>query len=148
MTSKGTLIEAWRYKHLWDTCWRETNWNNHTPGTEVDILTLDVPDKVYNMVETLFKFVAYTSVPYDWLGLLAFVIPRQQKANGMWFCSEGIQEVLRFVTQKTNYRLTSLDAPGWRLSPVNLYDILTAAGWEHAGTVVVQKGVQYEVISL
>jgi hypothetical protein len=112
------LLEAWIIDKQFK--WGKTNITNHTPGTPYVVIDIPVSKKVYDRYLEITEFIDYCKIPYDILGVIAFVIPFKLKINGRWFCSEGVYEVLKYLG------ILASDTPGWKISPDNLYTILTS----------------------
>lgn len=64
------------------------------------------------------------NTPYDWLGVLRFVLPCFKQHPEAWFCSE----VCATALQRADVMAQDLDP--WRVSPGKLYQIVR--GWEAA----------------
>jgi hypothetical protein len=120
----GYLIEAWpeNSRNLLGAKWRISSFDDHTKGTRYKIVSKETDKSI--RVKELFEFVSFQRVPYDYLGLISFVIPFRLSINGHWFCSEGCYEVLRYVG------LMPLEIPGWKMNPDDFYNLLEVAEWE------------------
>lgn len=115
------LLEAWKNKKDGSVLWTITSYENHTPGTEIEIVYIPVTKKIYFQFLEICKFIDYVKIPYDFLGVIAFVIPFKLKINGRWFCSEGVYEILKYLG------ILKSDTPGWKINPDDLYTLLTAS---------------------
>jgi hypothetical protein len=112
-------------------CWKFSKFENHEKGTPYTILSLEVSEEVFTLVDSHFRFMARYSIPYDILGLFGRLNRRLENKYGM-YCSEGVQNILihvdRYLGQR-NY-LTDDSIPGYETDPGKLYYILESRGYK------------------
>jgi hypothetical protein len=112
--------------------WKYSKLSNHTKGTPYYILTKAVSNEIFELVDLQFKFLAEYSIPYDILGLLGRLNSKFNTKYGM-YCSEGVQNILTFVSKYKNLKnteLTDLSIPGYKTDPGKLYYVLKSCGYK------------------
>jgi len=128
LLSKGDLIEVWKQRG--GVYWDFSTLQSHTKGTPYEVYSLPVEDDVANNALAFYRYLALRRVPYNYLGVIGFVIP-VFTSNGGYFCSEGCWEGLAFAS--SNFR----DIEGWRVSPTTFVQLIKLRGAElvYAGEV-------------
>lgn len=117
----ASLLEAWKNPNQKNKVqWFISTFNNHTLGTEIEIIYIPVTKKCFLQFYELCNFIDFVKIPYDFIGVFAFLIPFKLKINGHWFCSEGVYEILRYL------KIIKNDVPGWKINPDDLYTILSS----------------------
>jgi len=115
--------------------WKYSSFHYHTPGTPYIILSKEVPDDIYSVIDTLFTFMAEYNIPYDLLGILGRISDKLDSKYGM-FCSEGCQNILTTVQDKYknkyNIDLTDTTISGYLLYPDKLFYLLKSRGWKES----------------
>lgn len=88
MLRDGSVVEAWHrggvLRSDYDT--------NHTPGTVVDVFTIEAPLAANQMESFLLD---QLHLKYDWRGVLRFLTRRGPHPNRRWFCSELVAAAAR-----------------------------------------------------
>lgn len=91
----GKLYETWNHRGGLGRYWGLGSWRNHTPGTQVSIMTLPLSDAQQIAVEAGVLALAMRRERYNWLGVLDFIVrilPERHVHKS--FCSEGCWKVL------------------------------------------------------
>lgn len=89
----------------------------YKPSAYLEVYALNVEKKYYHYAMRFYRYLAEINCPYNWLGVIGFVLPFFT-SNGGYFCSEGCWEGLRFAKY-----VPSL-IPGWKFSPDEFRDFL------------------------
>lgn len=118
--SDQLLIEAWKKGGV--ICWDYSTFSRHTPGTPYVVYALPVTETVYNKAVDFYTYLADRRMPYNYLGVLGFVLPIFT-SNGGYFCSEGCWEGLVFAD-----RCMFGGVPGWKVSPDMFVNLITVRG--------------------
>lgn len=114
------LLEAWYNKKTKKIYWCRSHLSFHTTGTAYKVYTIkNIKKETYFKFKELCNFIDFCKIPYDFIGVICFLIPFKLKVNGHWFCSEGVFEVLKYLN------ILKTDSPGWKISPDILYEILS-----------------------
>ena len=77
---------------------------------------LEVKDVNVDKILTFYKMTK--GLKYDWLGILGFILPFQDRTN-RWFCSEWVSNALKI----SGYKKLWVKEPS-KISPNKLYKIL------------------------
>ena len=119
--SKWTLIETWNHSGGVRTWWDYSSFEEHSPGTVVEVLSLEVTDEQFTAVREGFLALARKREPYNWLGVLDFVVKfLPERRPGKSFCSEGAWRVLAGAL--------GIDVEASRVSPEEMRDLLLSMG--------------------
>ena len=98
----GELIEAWNHSGGTATWWDKSSFSAHTPGTPYDIWRLPCETKAQSYCMRFYRQLAMTRHPYNWIGVIAFVIKSVQGSREGLFCSEGaITPLVRYYRKKS-----------------------------------------------
>ena len=122
----GDIVEAWEgtdnvriIKNLSE---------GHTPGTEVDIYTIDIPSE---LERDFIEFVlSQVGKPYNKWGLIAFYLNRLRfNREGEWFCSQLLVGACHSIGQY----LWGSETKSWQISPTGI--VRTSHLKYHSSTV-------------
>lgn len=119
LLDENKTLEAWKFGGT--AYWSITdNFRKyHKEGTKYTVISIPVSKETYNRFLEICNFVNYINIPYDYIGVIAFIFPYKLKINGHWFCSEGVFSILRYL------QVLKTDNDEWKISPDILYSIVT-----------------------
>jgi hypothetical protein len=110
-------IEVYPNGSLCRTYWNYFTLLDHSVDTIVEVYKLNVSDQEYDYAMRFYNYLAKNNVPYNWFGVIGFVIP-VFTSNGGYFCSEGVVEGLKFGG------ILSDEIKGWKINPDMLKKLL------------------------
>ena len=123
MMNSNTIIEAWNHGGGMKQWWDYSTAAAHSNGTPYELWRIAVTEEDYDKVHKLFIGWVDSKLPYDWKGIVGFVLKGGKDSKVGRFCSEGCIEPL-------------VDVFGWdriqpsKVSPEDFVRIIQAAGAE------------------
>lgn len=128
------IIEVWsrsyNIKDIIQTRWLFNSIHNHSPKTKIEIYRLSVTYEQAVKVKEFFYNLAMNKVGYNWLGVIAFVLPFWKKETKKgYFCSEGCTEALKYAG------IIPQSIQSWKYSPDEFLELISALGAEYVTTI-------------
>lgn len=137
-TNLNKIIEVWPIKNniigFFKQKWRYNYISNHSVGTTIFIVELEVDENNFKLVDRYFKCLVENNTGYNWFGVIGFVLPFWKKGskNG-YFCSEGCVEALKYG------EILDREIQGWKYSPDEFYELLLAIGGKTKTIIQIDK---------
>ncbi len=115
-----TLIECWG-NSVFNVKWQIVSppFKNHIKGTPIEIWSLNVSKQEYEFIKNFMLCLGLSSFPYDYTGVLSFVLKVEKHNRCGFFCSEGC------VYPIAKYRKWKTIKP-YHINPVMFLNILEA----------------------
>lgn len=134
MPNNKTLIEAWTHGSKIKQWWDYSTPANHTNGTPYEIWGLVVSEDDWIAITNTFMDWADEKLPYNWFGIIGFVLKNEKDSDRGKFCSEGC--IYPFVQR---YNWDKIDPS--EVSPEDFVRIMQAAGGSMIEEGVVTNGL-------
>ncbi len=123
---------------FFDVSWKYSTFDSYAHQYAY-IYRLKVTTEQKFLFEKFIKFLADTNTPYNYLGVIGFVIP-VFTSNGGYFCSEGIYAALQFAG------IASMHTKAWKYNPDMLKEYLENKGAELYKVLYIDKhGIIHEL---
>ena len=85
-----------------------------------DVKSIEVTDNEYDRIIDFYKSI--TGEPYDWAGILGFILPVQDRTN-RWFCSESVSNALKITGWEPMWKIDSSNVSPNKLAKLAKIDI-------------------------
>lgn len=130
-------IEVYPNGSLCRTYWNYFTLYDHNPGTVIHVWELPVSEKQYDYAMKFYHYLAQNKTPYNWFGVIGFVIP-VFTSNGGYFCSEGAVEGLKFG------HIIDPEIKGWKINPDDFEQLLRLMNARHIKDLIIRHDEKYK----